>query len=213
MPESKGRKKPTRKPAPQRRRGPQLGLDTPDFKEVEMPQEALRAKTPVREIENPPVLPDVPEPATYDQILVGLSQQDPLVQESLLAARLGSMPSQRDGGMPVDIPRAVRPTWAHQLRQLGIFVIPELATHELVDSGEGGPMANHTAAALQKMDRGDLWQIAREQNPELAKLVDEAQTPEQRKAAAQQLYQKMPVDQRIALRKLMTTPTEDLNPT
>jgi hypothetical protein len=73
-------------------------------------------------------------------------------------------------------------------------------------------LVNHTGATLQSIDRGDIWEKAKEQNPALGKLVDGAKTPEQKKAAMRQLLAKMPVDQRLAMEQLMRTRPEDLEP-
>lgn len=147
-------------------------------------------------------LDGLPEPASYGAVLVALSKLDPLAQEVMIAQRIGVMPSQRDGSMPVNIPRMVRGPWAHHLRKLGIFCIPELATHELVTGNEGGIMANHTPAQMHKMTPDDMWEVAKSQNPDLANLVDNAKTPEERQKAMRILAAKLPVEQRIALEKL-----------
>lgn len=147
-------------------------------------------------------LDGLPEPASYGAVLVALTKLDPLAQEVMIAQRIGIMPSQRDGSMPVNIPRMVRGPWAHHLRKLGIFCIPELATHELVGSSETGTMANHSPAQMKKMTPDDMWEVAKGQNPELANLVDNAKTPEERQKAMRILAAKLPVEQRIALEKL-----------
>ena len=144
----------------------------------------------------------LPEPASYGAVLVALARLDPLAQEVMIAQRIGVMPSQRDGSMPVNIPRMVRGPWAHHLRKLGIFCIPELATHELVNSQDGGIMANHTPAQMKKITPDDMWEVAKTQNPDLANLVDNAKTPEERQKAMRILAAKLPVEQRIALEKL-----------
>lgn len=147
-------------------------------------------------------LDGLPEPASYGAVLVALSKLDPLAQEVMLAQRLASMPSQHDGSMPVNIPRMVRGPWAHHLRKLGIFCIPELATHELVTPETGGAMANHTAMKLKQITPDDMWEVAKSHNPDLASLVENAKTPEEKKKAMLLLAAKLPVDQRIALEKL-----------
>jgi hypothetical protein len=65
---------------------------------------------------------------------------------------------------------------------------------------------------LQSIDRKDLWERAKEQNPELGKLVEDAKTPEQRQAAMRKLAGRMPVETRIAMEKLIATAPEDLEP-
>lgn len=144
----------------------------------------------------------LPEPASYGAVLVALAKLDPLAQEVMIAQRIAVMPSQKDGSMPVNIPRMVRGPWAHHLRKLGIFCIPELATHQLVSNQETGIMANHTPAQMKQMTPDDMWEIAKSQNPELGNLVDNAKTPEERQQAMRVLAAKLPVEQRIALEKL-----------
>lgn len=154
-------------------------------------------------------LDGLPEPASYGAVLVALSELDPLAQEVMIAQRIGVMPSQQDGSMPVNIPRMVRGPWAHHLRKLGIFCIPELATHELVSSGQGDIMANHTPAKMQKITPDDLWEIAKSQNPELANLVENSKTPEERQRAMRILAAKLPIEQRIAVEKLTALQEEE----
>jgi hypothetical protein len=137
---------------------------------------------------------------------------DPLEQEVMIAQRIGAMPSQKDGGMPVNIHRSVRGPWARQLRKLGLFCIPELATHELVADPGGGIMENHTAGRLRKLSTDDFWEMAKAQSPQLGKLVDDADTPEKRQAAMQQLAKSLPVEMRIAFERLLTHDPEDLAP-
>lgn len=156
---------------------------------------------------------DLPDPASYDQVLVALSQFDPIVQEVMIAQRLAAMPHPHDpeDGMPVHIERMVRGPWAHHLRKLGIFCIPELATHELVAPDRAtGAMVNHTAMTTKSITRDDLWEVARKQNPELAHMVDTADTPEKKQAAAQQLLKKLPVEIRIAMQRVMSHTDDEL---
>lgn len=221
MPESKGRKpKPKKTPAQKRaakRATPRVPL-TPEEKSErwsQRPQPTARpSRDPIRELADDEKfqLPDLPEPASYDAVLVALSKMDPLSQEVMIAQRISSMPSQKDGSMPVNIHRHVRPPWARQLRKLGIFCIPELATHELVADPGGGIMSNHTAAQLRKMSTDDFWEMAKQQNPQLGAMVDEADTPEKRQDAMRQLAKTLPVEMRIAFDRLMTHDPQDLEP-
>lgn len=172
-------------------------------------------RNPAREISeaNLPPKPQLPEPASYEQVLVALSELDPLAQEVMIAQRLAAMPSQKDGSLPVNIPRMVRGPWAHHLRKLGIFCIPELATHELVAPDPAtGTMVNHTASTLRKIDTNDLWEIAKAQNPELSHLVENAKTPEEKQNAMRLLAARLPMEQRLALEKLAAVSAEDLEP-
>jgi hypothetical protein len=153
----------------------------------------------------------LPEPATRDQLLVALADLDPLAQEVMIASRLAAMPNPTDGP-PINIHRGVRGPWAHQLRKLGIFCIPELATHELIAPDAAGMLVNHTGASLETLDRTDMWEKAKAQNPALGKLVDDAKTPAQKKAAMRRLVAKLPVDMRLAIEKLVETRPEDLEP-
>ena len=89
-------------------------------------------------------------------------------------------------------------------RKLGIFCFPELATHTLVADPGGGLMANHTAARLTKLSTDDFWQMAKQQSPELGRMVDEAETPEQKRAAMKILARNLPVELRIAFERLLT---------
>ena len=208
VPESK-RRKPKFPPNPNkaipRTRVTPLGVVEPD---VPPPPRERRRHSPTREItaEQRYVLPVLPEAATYDQVLVALSELEPLAQEILLAERLSLMPNPNEEGPPVPIPRQARPGWAHQMRQLGVFVIPELATHQLADSVHGGP------SSLRQMSREDLWDRAKAQNPALAKLVDGAKTPEDREKARKVLLARMPMEQQIAMEKLLSVSPEDLEP-
>lgn len=172
------------------------------------------SRDPAREIpaEDQFQMPELPPPADYLQVLVALTELDPLAQEVMIAQRLAAMPSQRDGGMPVNIPRMVRGPWAHNLRKLGIFCIPELATHELVAPDGSGILINHTAMTTRKIDESDLWKMAKNANPELAALVDNAETPEDKRAAMNVLVAKMPVEHRIMVDRLMATRAEELEP-
>lgn len=224
MPDSKGRKpKRSAKPQPRKRvvSSPLPASPIPvddhlkvpnwkprkDDRTLEMPsRDAIRERT------DKPALPELPEPASYDEVLVTLYKLDPLSQEVLIAQRLAAMPSQKDGGMPVNIPRQVRAPWADQLRKLGFFCIPELATHELVADPGGGQMANHTAASLRKLTTDDFWRMAKEQNPKLAEMVDGADTPEKRQAAMDELRKNLPTELRIAFDRLHSHNPEDLAP-
>jgi hypothetical protein len=186
--------------------------DTVDAAE-QRAQQRRKARDITREIPEDRLhtVTELPEPATRDQLLVALARLDPLAQEMMLAARLAAMPNQTDGP-PINIHRGVRGPWAHQLRKLGVFCIPELATHELVAPDASGVLINHTGSTLQSIDRKDLWERAKEQNPELGKLVEDAKTPEQRQAAMRKLAGRMPVETRIAMEKLIATAPEDLEP-
>ena len=178
-------------------------------------REAQRARREVtREIpeEQRHKVTELPEPATNDQLLVALARLDPLAQEVMLAARLAAMPNPTDGP-PINIHRVVRGPWAHQLRKLGVFCIPELATHELVAPDGTGALINHTGSTLQSIDRSDLWATAKAHNPSLGKLVDEADTPEKKRAAMRKLAATLPVDTRLAMDRLIATRPEDLEPT
>lgn len=216
MPESKGRKRPqTGKQAPRARKRVmpvEVPEDTVDDAERRA-QQRKRVRDIAREIpeEKRYRVTELPEPASRDQLLVALANLDPLAQEMMLAARLAAMPNPTDGP-PINIYRAVRGPWAHQLRKLGVFCIPELATHELVAPDASGVLINHTGSTLQSIDRKDLWERAKEQSPELGKLVENAKTPEQRKAAMRKLAARMPVETRIAMEKLIATAPEDLEP-
>lgn len=208
MPESRGRKPKKASPQRQKRRD-----DRPrPLPEIERDEQPTRHRNdPIREIDPEP-LPDIPEPASYEQLLVALSELDELSQEVMIASRLKSFPSQRDGGVPVNIPRMVRAPWARQLRKLGIFCIPELATHELVDPDEG-PLANLTGAEMRKVTPESLWEIARKQNPALGAEVDRAKTPAQKQALMRKLAASLPAEQRAALEELAKRSHEDLTPT
>ena len=157
---------------------------------------------------------ELPEPATYGQVLVALSKLDGLEQEVMIAQRLAQMPHPGDPerGIPVHIERMARGPWAHNLRKLGLFCIPELATHELVAPDGGGTMAKHTAATTRKIGSDELWQVARAQNPEMAALVDGAETEEQKRDAARVLINRLPVAQRLALQRLLSVSPSDLEP-
>lgn len=215
MPESKGRKKPPprKRPAPRKRVMPHF---TPVDEDLELPEEKpkRRRHDPTREIpeEKRHKVTDLPEPATTDQLLVAVAALDPLAQEVMLAARLAAMPNPTDGP-PINIHRGVRGPWAHQLRKLGVFCIPELATHELVAPDQTGMMVNHTGATLESIDRTDLWEKARKQNPKLAELVDNADTPAKKRAAMRKLAARLPVEMRIAMERLVATNPDQLEPT
>lgn len=181
---------------------------------VPQPQPARRSHAPgvTRELreEERFDLDGLPEPASYGAVLVALANMDPLAQEVMLAQRLATLPSQSDGGVPVNIPRMVRGPWAHHLRKLGIFCIPELATHELVATGDG-IMVNHTAMSMRRLTTEDMWDIAKAHNPDLARLVEGAKTPEEKREAMRVLAAKLPVEQRLAMEKLsqMSRDNED----
>lgn len=213
MPESKGRKK----PSPRRPRQPRKR-----FTPLEVPEDAVdvdaaeahRKREITREIpeENRHRVTELPEPATRDQLLVALANLDPLAQEVMLAARLAAFPNPCEGGPPVNIHRKARPTWAHQLRKLGVFCIPELATSELVAPDASGMWVNHTGDTLQSIDRSDIWEKAKAQDPGLGKLVDDAKTPAQKRAAMRKLAAKMPVPVQLAMNKLISTNPDELEP-
>lgn len=156
---------------------------------------------------------ELPPPASYDQVLVALADLDPLAQEVLIASRLAAMPSPGDpeNGMPVHIERVCRGPWAHGLRKLGIFCIPELATHELVASDRAtGAMVNHTASTMRQMNRNDIWDMVKDKHPEVAKIVEDADTPEKKAAAMEQLSAKLPAHIRIAMKRLASHTDEEL---
>lgn len=214
MPESRKRKRPLPQPnraVPKRSVVPKYTSirDMPDFKDLTRdPAKPLSPEDLYEVI-------DIPEPASYEQVLVALSEMDSLSQEVMIAQRLAAMPHPGDPerGMPVHIERMVRGPWAHHLRKLGIFCIPELATHELVSADRGGVMQNHTAMTARRIDQKDLWEVARAANPEMAAMVDAAKTPDQKKEAARVLLAKLPVEQRLAMQRLMSVTPEDLEPT
>lgn len=230
MPESKGRK-PVPKKSPAKKRAAKKAVSrkpvvpAPGEGELRVPAWKPRAgdarsttfapnRDPVRplEAEERYDLPELPEPASHGQVLVALAAMDGLEQEVMMAQRLSAMPSQKDGGMPVPIPRHVRAPWARQLRKLGFFCLPELATHELVADTGAGIMANHTPARLQKLGTDDFWEAAKAQNPALGRLVDDADTPEKKREAMAQLAKSLPVELRIAFDRLTSHDPEDLAP-
>lgn len=157
---------------------------------------------------------DLPEAATEEQLLVALFNLDPLAQEVMIAERLAAMPNPGDPekGNPVHIERVCRGPWAHNLRKLGIFCIPELATHELIAPDRAsGVMVNHTAQSTRsRMTREDLWEKAKAQNPEIAQLVENAKTPEEREAAAAKLLKGMPMHIQLAAKRLMRHTDDEL---
>lgn len=217
MPESKPRKRAAPRKKPAAKRAAKAATRTPltHTQPPLTPAERIRERrNPAREIpqENRFVLPELPEPADELSVLVALSKVDPLAQEVMIAERLAAMPTQHDGSGPVNIPRMVRGPWAHNLRKLGIFCIPELATHELVAPDGTGIMINHTAGSLRKIEPKDLWDRVKGMNPELADMVDKAETPEQKRQAMAVLLTKMPAEQRIAAQRLLDTRPEDLEP-
>lgn len=174
--------------------------------------EELPSRDPIEPV-GEPELPVLPEPATYDQVLVALAMMEPLPQVVMIGQRLAAMPSNAQGGFPVNIPKQVRGPWAVQLRKLGIFCIPELATHTLVDTGGEGPMANHTAQRMEAVTMDDLWEKAKGQSPALAQLVEQADTPEKKRKAMRKLQASLPVEQRIALERLQSHQPQDFEPT
>lgn len=212
MPESHGRKKPAPRKKPVKRAAKRLTA-------IEVPDDTAEPPKPKSKRDIAREIPDerrykpapLPEPATRDQLLVALADLDPLAQEVMIASRLAAMPNPTDGP-PINIHRGVRGPWAHQLRKLGIFCIPELATHELIAPDAAGMLVNHTGASLETLDRTDMWEKAKAQNPALGKLVDDAKTPAQKKAAMRRLVAKLPVDMRLAIEKLVETRPEDLEP-
>lgn len=210
MPNSKPRKKPQPNKAVPRKKL-NLGAQTRE----EAVASVSKSRNPAQPLAEDQLYKavDLPEPASYEQVLVALSEMDPIIQEVMIAHRLAAMPHPHDPehGTPVHIERMVRGPWAHSLRKLGIFCIPELATHELVAPDRStGAMINHTASTMKTITTDDLWEIARKQSPELAHMVDTADTPEKKQAAAQKLLKAMPVSQRIAVKKLMSKTDEEL---
>jgi hypothetical protein len=218
MPPSKPRKKVAKKSQPRRtpnRAVPRkkLGLNTES--QADAPAGTKISRDPAKPLSDDQLYQavDLPEPATYAQVLVALSEMDPIIQEVMIAQRLAAMPHPGDpeNGMPVHIERPVRGPWAHHLRKFGIFCIPELATHELIAPDRStGVMINHTASTAKQLTADDLWKVAREESPELAHIVDTADTPEKKQEAAQKLLKGMPVAQRIALKRLMSKTDEEL---
>jgi hypothetical protein len=213
MPESRKRKRPQKRP---NRAVPNKRTILPKVTDLsEEPDAERRTRSPhkplAEELLYQPV--ELPEPASYDQVLVALSELDPLAQEVLIASRLAAMPSPSDpeNGMPVHIERVCRGPWAHGLRKLGIFCIPELATHELVAPDRAtGAMVNHTASTMRKLDRDDIWKMTQQQHPEVAKLVENAKTPEEKAAAMAELTKKLPAHIRIAMQRLASHTDEEL---
>lgn len=134
----------------------------------------------------------------------------------MLAARLASMPAQSErgnGGMPINVPHQIRAPWAHDLRKLGVFVIPELATHELVAAGEeAGMMRNHTPGEMRPISASTLMQRAREMNPELAKAYDAAKTPAEKRQMQTELFQKLSPQQRKIVEQVARTDPEVFTP-
>lgn len=207
MPESRGRSQPRKKPVKAARKP----LFPPEVTKDPPPERPSR--DPIREIPEAQrySVTELPEPATREQLLVALANLDPLAQEVMLAARLAAMPNPTNGP-PINVYRGVRGPWAHQLRKLGVFCIPELATHELVAPDAAGMMINHTGSTLRSIDRTDLWEVAKAQNPGLEQLIEEAKTPDQKRAAMAKLAAKLPVETRLAMEKLLETTAEDLEP-
>lgn len=186
-----------------------MPLDEPE-EAPRKPDRSITHERPPEDLYQEPS--ELPPPASEDQLLVALARLDPLAQEVMIASRLAAMPNPCEGGPPINIHRKVRPEWAHQLRRLGIFCIPELATHELIAPDASGVMVNHTGATLESIDRSDLWERAKAQNPALGKIVDNAKTPAQKKAAMRKLAARLPVEYRMALDKLIESKPEDLEP-
>lgn len=219
MPTSKPRKKAAPRKNPQRdpnRAVPRRKVNFETNSLADEPDTGVRkSRNPAKPLSDEQLYKavDLPEPATYEQVLVALSQMDPIIQEVMIAQRLAAMPHPGDpeNGMPIHIERVCRAPWAHHLRKFGIFCIPELATHELIAPDRAtGAMINHTASTARKLDADDLWEVARSQDPELAHMVDTADTPEKKQAAAQKLLKNMPVAQRIMLQRLMKHDPEEL---
>lgn len=160
-------------------------------------------------------LPQLPPPADFTTVLVALASLDPMAQEVMIAQRLAAMPHPAfpDEGMPVGIDRRVRPPWANHLRKLGIFCIPELATHELVvkDRASGAELKS-TMSNLKSMSTDKLWEIAKDENPEIAAIVENAHTPEEKEEAMRRLAATLPVPVRLALEKLRSTTPDELEP-
>lgn len=214
MPESRKRKRPNPNRAVPRKR---LDL-TPIYPapEPRTPPKVNRDPAVEIPIEKRPPLPELPEPASYDAVLVALADLDPLAQETMIGQRLGVFPhpSDPEGKLPVPIHRNARAPWAHHLRKLGIFCIPELATHEVVLNDPVTGVAQHLTGSsmTQRIDENGLWQAAIAAEPGLAELVENAKTPEQKEAAMRKLEAKLPVAQRIALQRLRAARPEDLEP-
>lgn len=215
MPKSKPRKKaaPRKNPnAAVPRRSPVPRVEVVEDVPVEKPSRDPARPRPPEELYEPY---ELPEPASYEAVLVALADMDPLAQEVMLAQRLAVMPHPGDGEamMPVPIMRRARAPWAHHLRKLGVFCIPELATHELVSAERAdGGLVNHTAMSTRRIDDNDIWRMAKEQNPDLGALVDNADTPEKKQEAMAILAKKLPVEQRIAMQRLSRTTPEEMEP-
>jgi hypothetical protein len=213
MPESKGRKRPRPNPnraVPRKSVMPKYErtADMPDF--ADLSRDPAKPLPPEQLYE--PI--ELPEPASYDQVLVALSELDPLAQEVMIAERLAMMPHPGDPkrGMPVHIERMARGPWAHHLRKLGIFCVPELAVCELVATDRTGTMRNHTAMSTRRIGQDDLLEVVRQQNPAVGEMVDAAKTPAEKREAARILMAKLPVAERIALERILSTAPEDLEP-
>lgn len=213
MPESHGRKREYPRKSPPKRNAKRVMPPDMPMPEDDVQERVTRRREIIREIpaEKRYKVTELPEPASNDQLLVAVSKLDPLAQEVMIAARIAAFPNPTDGP-PVNVHRKVRGMWAHQLRKLGIFCIPELATHELVAPDAAGMLVNHTGSSLQSIDRTDLWETAKAQNPGLGKLVDDAKTPGQKRAAMRKLAATLPVEVRIAMERLIATSPEDLEP-
>lgn len=214
MPTSKGRKpkRPNPNKAVPRKKVAFKAESIHDLPDAERFSRDPAKPFPADELYKAPV--ELPEPATEDQLLVALFNLDPLTQEVMIAERLAAMPNPGDPekGQPVHIERVCRGPWAHNLRKLGIFCIPELATHELIAPDRAsGTMVNHTAqSSRSRLTREDLWEKAKTQSPEIAKLVDDAKTPEERDKAMEKLLSAMPVHIRLAAKRLARHSDEEL---
>lgn len=158
------------------------------------------------------------QPASMAQLMLALMNMDPLAQETMIAHRLATLPTGQDGkGPPANIPRMIRGPWAHHLRKLGVFCIPELATHEVVepDAKAAGVMVRHTAAEMAPVTVDSIWERVKQMNPELATDVDaarKAKDPRKRMELMNRLYAQMPADQRAVAQRLMRSSPDELTP-
>ena len=172
---------------------------------------------PLREKGEQPQRPDA-EQATQAQLLMALMDLDPLTQETMIAHRLASLPTGQDGqGPPANIPRMIRGPWAHHLRKLGIFCIPELATHELLapDPVAAGFGINHVGADMSEITVDSLWERVKAMNPGFAEQFDAARSakdPALRKAMMDRLYAQMPAEQKLIAQRLLRESPENLTP-
>ena len=152
------------------------------------------------------------------QLILALMELDPLAQEAMIAQRLASLPTGQDGkGPPANIPRMIRGPWAHHLRKLGMFCIPELATHELTEpsSANSGFMVHHTAADMSPVTSDSLWERVKQMNPALATEIDAARNakdPRKRMELMNKLYAQMAPEQKAIAQRMLRTDPDSLTP-